>query len=97
MKERTRAARAEGHIVGLVPTMGALHAGPVALFERARRECNPVYASVFVNPKQFGPAEDLAKYPRMFEADCEKLAAAGVEAVFAPEPVEMYPAGFATY
>ncbi len=97
MKERARAARAEGRIVGLVPTMGALHAGHMALVERARAECSPAYASIFVNPKQFGPNEDLAKYPRMFEADCEKLAAAGVEGVFAPEPGEMYPAGFGTH
>jgi len=83
--------------VGLVPTMGALHAGHVALFERARAECAPVYASIFVNPKQFGPSEDLAKYPRTFEADCEKLAAADVDAVFAPEPAEMYPSGFGTH
>src|SRR5262249_19016396 len=97
MKERARAARAEGRIVGLVPTMGALHAGHMALVERARAECSPVYVSIFVNPKQFGPNEDLAKYPRMFEADCEKLAAAGVEAVFAPEPADMYPPGFGTH
>jgi pantoate--beta-alanine ligase len=97
MKERARAARSEGRIVGLVPTMGALHAGHVALLERGRAECSPLYASIFVNPKQFGPNEDLAKYPRMFEADSEKLAVAGVEAVFAPEPVEMYPSGFGTH
>ncbi|HXL21108.1 MAG TPA: pantoate--beta-alanine ligase [Candidatus Dormibacteraeota bacterium] len=97
MKERARGARAEGRIVGLVPTMGALHAGHVALLERARRECSPVFASVFVNPKQFGPNEDFAKYPRAFEADVAKLTAAGVDAVFAPEPEEMYPAGFGTH
>jgi len=97
MKERARGARAEGRIVGLVPTMGALHAGHVALLERARRECSPVFASLFVNPKQFGPNEDFAKYPRAFEADVAKLTAAGVDAVFAPEPEEMYPAGFGTH
>jgi pantoate--beta-alanine ligase len=97
MKERARGARAEGRIVGLVPTMGALHAGHVALIERARRECSPVFVSLFVNPKQFGPNEDFAKYPRAFEADVEKLTAAGVDAVFAPEPEEMYPAGFGTH
>src|SRR5262249_30118006 len=97
MKEHARAARAEGRIVGLVPTMGALHAGHVALFERARAECSPVYASIFVNPKQFGPNEDFAKYPRALEADVAKLAEAGVDAVFSPEPVEMYPAGFSTH
>src|SRR5262249_50020529 len=86
MKERARAARADGRIVGLVPTMGALHNGHMALFKRARAECAPVYASVFVNPKQFGPTEDFEKYPRALEADLAKLEAAGVEAVFAPEP-----------
>jgi pantoate--beta-alanine ligase len=97
MKERARAASAEGRIIGLVPTMGALHAGHLALVDRARRECSPVFASIFVNPKQFGPSEDFAKYPRAFETDVAKLAAAGVDAVFAPEPVEMYPAGFGTH
>lgn len=97
MKQVARAARAENRIVGLVPTMGALHAGHLSLVERARRECAPVYASVFVNPKQFGPAEDFSGYPRSLEADTLKLAAAGVEAVFVPEPGEVFPAGFQTY
>jgi len=97
MKEHVRQARAENRIVGLVPTMGALHAGHLSLIERARKECSPVIASIFVNPKQFGPHEDFAKYPRSFEADKEKLAQAGVDSVFAPEPAEIYPKDFSTY
>ena len=97
MKEHARLARAENRIVGLIPTMGALHAGHLALVERARRECSQVITSIFVNPKQFGPKEDLAKYPRTFEADGEKLAVAGVDAIFAPEPADVYPNGFRTY
>lgn len=97
MKEYARAARAEGHILGLVPTMGALHAGHTALVSRARKECSRVIASVFVNPKQFGPKEDFAKYPRNLQADGEKLAAAGVDALFAPEASDVYPHGFRTY
>lgn len=97
MKEYARAARAEGHIVGLVPTMGALHAGHTALVARAKQACSRVVASVFVNPKQFGPKEDFAKYPRDLNADAEKLASAGVDALFAPETVDVYPDGFRTY
>jgi pantoate--beta-alanine ligase len=97
MKEIARQARAEGRVVGFVPTMGALHAGHLSLIERARRECDPVIASIFVNPKQFGPQEDFSKYPRTLEKDSGKLAAAGVGALFLPEAAEMYPAGFLTY
>jgi pantoate--beta-alanine ligase len=97
MKEAARQARAEGRIIGLVPTMGALHPGHVALVERAKRECAPVIASIFVNPKQFGPKEDFAKYPRTLEADSEKLSAAGVDALFLPDAAEIYPNGFRTY
>ncbi len=97
MKEHARQARAESRIIGLVPTMGALHAGHLSLIERARRQCSPVIASIFVNPKQFGPKEDFAKYPRTFESDSEKLERAGVDALFAPEPSEIYPERFATY
>ena len=97
MKEYARGARTEGHVVGLVPTMGALHAGHTALVARARKECSRVIASVFVNPKQFGPKEDFAKYPRDLNADAEKLAAAGVDALFAPEAADVYPDGFRTY
>ena len=77
--------------------MGALHDGHLSLVQRAKRECSAVFASIFVNPKQFGPHEDLAKYPRSLESDTSKLAAAGVEALFVPEPQEMYPPGFSTY
>jgi pantoate--beta-alanine ligase len=97
MKQHARAARADGRTVGLVPTMGALHEGHLSLIRRAKQECSHVVASIFINPKQFGPAEDLARYPRTFDADAQKLAAAGVNSVFVPEPPEIYPAGFSTY
>ncbi|MGC2526983.1 MAG: pantoate--beta-alanine ligase [Candidatus Acidiferrum sp.] len=97
MKEYARGARAEGRVIGLVPTMGALHEGHTALVKRARQECSRVIASVFVNPKQFGPTEDYKKYPRDLERDAEKLAAVGVDALFAPEAADVYPDGFRTY
>lgn len=97
MKEYARGARAEGRVIGLVPTMGALHEGHTALVKRARQECSRVIASVFVNPKQFGPKEDYKKYPRDLEKDAEKLAAVGVDALFAPEAADVYPNGFRTY
>jgi pantoate--beta-alanine ligase len=97
MKEQARRARAESRIVGLVPTMGALHPGHSSLIERARRECSPVIASLFVNPKQFGPHEDFSKYPRAFDSDRKMLEQAGVDSLFAPEPSEIYPHGFSTY
>jgi len=97
MKEHARQARTESRIIGLVPTMGALHAGHVALIERARRECSPVIASIFVNPKQFGPNEDFSKYPRALDSDRKMLEQAGVDSLFAPEPLEIYPNGFSTY
>ncbi|HTV89116.1 MAG TPA: pantoate--beta-alanine ligase [Stellaceae bacterium] len=82
--------------IALVPTMGAIHRGHLALVAAARRQCERVVASLFVNPKQFGPAEDFAAYPRDEEADVTAFAAAGVDLVFAPTVDEMYPAGFAT-
>jgi pantoate--beta-alanine ligase len=86
----------EGEI-GLVPTMGALHAGHVSLFEAARAENEIVVASLFVNPAQFGEQADLARYPRDEEHDAEIAAATGVDVLFAPTAEEMYPAGFATW
>jgi pantoate--beta-alanine ligase len=86
-------ARGRGLRVGLVPTMGALHAGHVALIEEARRRASFVAVSIFVNPTQFGPNEDYARYPRTLEADAEKCERAGAVAVFGPEPGAMYPPG----
>ena len=97
MKEQARQARAESRIVGLVPTMGALHPGHLALIERAKRECSTVITSIFVNPKQFGPKEDFSKYPRTFPSDREKLEQAEVDSLFAPEQSEIYPPGFSSY
>ena len=97
MKEKAREARQEQRVIGFVPTMGALHAGHMALVERAKKECAPVYASIFLNPTQFGPNEDLSRYPRQVAADIEKLAEAEVDALFLPEAAEIYPRGFSTY
>ena len=97
MKEKAREARQDQKIIGLVPTMGALHPGHMALVERARKECSPVYASIFLNPTQFGPSEDLSKYPRPLEADLEKLTNARVDGLFLPSADEIYPPGFSTY
>jgi pantoate--beta-alanine ligase len=88
--------RAAGRRVAVVPTMGALHAGHVSLVTAARRRGCKVVASIFVNPTQFGPGEDLSKYPRTFVSDRKMLAEAGCDLVFAPRPAEVYPDGFAT-
>ena len=96
MKQIAHEARAHERILGLVPTMGALHEGHFSLIRAAQRECAPVVVSLFVNPKQFGPAEDLSKYPRTLEQDRTALEALGVDFLFAPSPQDMYPAGFRT-
>lgn len=90
MREWCLAARCGGASIGFVPTMGALHEGHIALCDRARAENERFVASIFVNPTQFAPTEDLAKYPRPFERDCELLQAAGCDALFAPDADAMY-------
>jgi pantoate--beta-alanine ligase len=88
--------RKSGQRIGLVPTMGALHEGHLALVRAARAECDHVVATIFVNPKQFAPNEDLDAYPRRETADLEMLQAEGVALVFMPANTEVYPPGFAT-
>lgn len=96
LRERTKLIRESGRTLALVPTMGALHAGHMSLVELARRQADDVIVSIFVNPKQFGPNEDLDKYPRSEEADAARLAEAGVTALWMPSVAEVYPDGFAT-
>ncbi len=91
------AARARGDRIVFVPTMGALHAGHVALLEEGRRRGQALVLSVFVNPTQFGPQEDLAKYPRTLPQDLALAAGAGVDVAFVPEAADMYPAGYQTF
>jgi pantoate--beta-alanine ligase len=93
LREACEAARAEGQTVGFVPTMGALHAGHRSLIARAREECGLVAVSIFVNPLQFGPSEDLASYPRDPDRDVALLERAGVDVAFTPSADEMYPSG----
>ena len=91
LRSRLDSLRAQGGSIGLVPTMGALHAGHGSLVDRARRENDVVVVSVFVNPTQFNNPQDLATYPRTLDADCAMLESKGVDIVFAPEVAEIYP------
>jgi pantoate--beta-alanine ligase len=97
MRAASRAARRTGARLGLVPTMGALHEGHLSLIRAAKASCQVVAASIFVNPTQFGPNEDLARYPRPFERDRELLENEGVDLLFAPTVDEMYPSGAVTW
>jgi pantoate--beta-alanine ligase len=97
VRTQVRKARAEHKTVGLVPTMGALHTGHISLIQAAARQCDYVVVSIFVNPTQFGPQEDLQAYPRPFAQDCAICQAQGVDLVFAPEPEEMYGRGGLTW
>ena len=96
MRALARRWHGEGGVIGLVPTMGALHAGHLSLVERARAENTRLVVSVFVNPIQFGPGEDLDRYPRPVGSDLEMLRAAGVDAAYTPSAQAMYPPGATT-
>lgn len=97
MGRRADAARRDGRVVGFVPTMGYLHEGHLALIRRARSECHLVVASLFVNPLQFGPREDLGRYPRDLPRDAALCREAGVDVLFTPEADAMYPPGYCTF
>lgn len=96
LRNLVRSWKADGAKVGVVPTMGALHDGHLSLVRAAQRDCPRVIVTIFVNPKQFNSADDLAKYPRTEAADAALLAPLEVDAIFAPPPKEVYPDGFAT-
>jgi len=97
IRQFVRECRAAGKSVGLVPTMGYFHEGHLSLMREAKKTCDAVVVSLFVNPLQFGPKEDFADYPRDFDRDCAMAREVGVDAIFAPADGEMYPEGFCTY
>jgi len=97
MQQAALAWRRAGKRIGLVPTMGFLHEGHLSLVRLARQHADAVVLSLFVNPTQFGPAEDFGRYPRAFERDCALCEAAGVDVIFHPEPEAMYPAGHSVF
>lgn len=96
-KEFASAKKAEGKSIGLVPTMGYLHEGHASLIERSAAQNDITIVSIFVNPTQFAPNEDFEKYPRDLERDTETAEKAGADAIFHPEPDDMYPSGYSTY
>src|SRR5579875_2537866 len=96
LRDALRASRRAGRTIGLVPTMGAFHEGHLSLMRQARRECDVVVVSLFVNPTQFNDPADLATYPSDHERDQALAAEQGVDLLFAPSPQEVYPPGFAT-
>jgi pantoate--beta-alanine ligase len=97
LRQWARSDRYEGNTIGIVPTLGALHDGHGSLIRAAHNQCGLVIVSIFVNPTQFGPNEDYARYPRTFEADCALARAEGADLIFAPSVEELYPAGAATF
>jgi len=97
LRERLGASKSAGRVIGLVPTMGYLHEGHYSLVRAARKECAVVVVSIFVNPTQFGPSEDLSRYPRDPEGDRRGCEREGADMVFVPGAEEMYPEGFQTY
>lgn len=97
LRARARADRSQSKTIGIVPTMGALHAGHASLIRAAREQSGTVIVTIFVNPTQFGPHEDYSRYPRTFDADCALAKAEGADVIFAPPVEELYPAGAATF
>lgn len=97
LRARLKAARSQGQRIGLIPTMGNLHAGHLALVETAREHCDYLLATIFVNPLQFGPSEDFERYPRTFAADVQALQSVGCDAVFVPTVSDIYPQGLAKH